>query len=168
MKINTEGSNKANLTGARAGSAAGGQFGTPDPDFTSEPLNAEPVDSPYAEEPSVTEEKGTILDAEEAAPASASPEGAGEPSGPLFDPQVARDLQSRWNQIQVAFVDEPRTAVERANNLVIETTKHLTDSFGSGRQRLEHEWNNGGDVSTEALRLTLRQYRAFFNRLLAI
>ena len=116
----------------------------------------------------VTEEKGTILDAEESAPTSTSARPPAETVGWLFDPQEAQDLQSRWNEIQVAFVDEPRTAVERANNLVIETTKRLTESFGSGRQRLENEWNKGGDVSTETLRRTLQQYRAFFNRLLAI
>ncbi|MGD0124743.1 MAG: hypothetical protein ABSF46_05240 [Terriglobia bacterium] len=116
----------------------------------------------------VTEEKGTILDVEEAVPTPASARPPGEAVGSLFDPQEAQDLQSRWNEIQVAFVDEPRTAVERANNLVIETTELLTDSFGRGRQRLENEWNKGGDVSTETLRRTLQQYRAFFNRLLAI
>ena len=68
----------------------------------------------------------------------------------------------------MAFVDEPRAAVERANALVTEVTKRLTDSFGSRRQRLENEWNRGGEVSTETLRLTLQHYRSFFNRLLAI
>ena len=147
-----------------------GGLGTPDPGLSTEPLDAEPVDTPYGNEPIVTEEKGTILEAEEAVP-SPTPTSArwqGEAAGSLFDPQEAQDLQSRWNEIQVAFVDEPRAAVEHANNLVIETTKRLIDSFGSGRQRLENEWNKGGDVSTETLRRTLQQYRAFFNRLLAI
>jgi hypothetical protein len=126
------------------------------------------VDIPYEDEPIATEEKGTILEAEEAVPSSTSVPRADDIGNPLFDPEETQDLQSRWHEIQVAFVDEPRAAVERANNLVIETTKRLIDSFGSGRQRLESEWNSGGEVSTETLRLTLQHYRSFFNRLLAI
>jgi hypothetical protein len=153
--------------GSPAGSALGG-LGTPDTDLTAQPLNAEPVDMPYEEEPSITEEKGTILDAEESVPTSTSVERTSDVDSPLFDQHETQDFQSRWNDIQVAFVDEPRAAVERANGLVVEVTKRLTDSFGSGRQRLENEWNRGGEVSTEILRITLQHYRSFFNRLLAI
>ena len=67
----------------------------------------------------------------------------------------------------MGFVDQPRAAVERANGLVVEVAKRLTDSFGSGRQRLENEWDRGEEVSTETLRLTFQDYRSFFNRLLA-
>ena len=87
---------------------------------------------------------------------------------PLFDSQETQDLRSRWNEIQVAFVDQPRAAVERANGLVVEVTRRLTDSFGNGRQRLKNESNRGEEVSTETLRLTLQHYRSFFNRLLAV
>lgn len=89
-------------------------------------------------------------------------------TGPLFDPHVAQDLQARWNEIQVAFVDEPRAAVERADNLVVETTRCLEDSFAAERRSLESAWDREDDVSTETLRLTLQRYRSFFNRLLAI
>src|SRR5688572_24658587 len=40
---------------------------------------------------------------------------------PLVDQSVAQALQSRWNTIQVSFVDEPRRAVEQADGLVAET-----------------------------------------------
>jgi len=86
----------------------------------------------------------------------------------LFDKSVADDLQARWNEIQAAFVDEPRSAVERADNLVEEVTKRLTNSFATGRRMLESEWNQGSNPSTESLRLALQHYRSFFNRLLAI
>ena len=171
MKLKSEIGNKTDFSKTRPGSPTGSVLGgmnTPDPDLTTEPLNAEPVDTPYPEEPIASEEKGTILEAEEAVPSFTSVRSGEERVSPLFDPQATRDLQSRWNEIQVAFVDEPRAAVERANNLVIETTRRLTDSFGGARQRLESEWNSGGDVSTEILRLTLQHYRSFFNRLLTI
>jgi len=170
MKLKPESANVVDYSKTRPGAPAGsvlGGLGTPDPDLTAPPLNAEPVDTSYEEAPITTEEKGTILDAEEAVPAS-TVQRTSEVDSPLFDRQATQDLQSRWNDIQVAFVDEPRAAVERANALVTEVTKRLTDSFGSRRQRLENEWNRGGEVSTETLRLTLQHYRSFFNRLLAI
>ena len=67
-----------------------------------------------------------------------------------------------------AFVDEPRDAVARADQLGADTIKHLAESFAAERQKLEAEWGRGGDTDTEALRLALRRYRSFFNRLLSV
>jgi len=89
-------------------------------------------------------------------------------SEPLFEQRDAEGLRSRWNEIQVGFVDEPRAAVEKADSLVAETIKHLADSFATSRRQLESEWDRQGDVSTEGLRLALQRYRSFFNRLLSI
>jgi len=91
-----------------------------------------------------------------------------DPTAKLFSAGEAGSLRSRWENIQVGFVDEPRTAVERADSLVAETIKRLAESFAGGRQKLEGEWGRGGDASTEALRVALQRYRSFFNRLLSI
>lgn len=73
-----------------------------------------------------------------------------------------------WNAIQAGFVDEPRSAVERADNLVATTMKQLAETFAAERSRLEGAWDRGGQVSTEDLRIALQRYRSFFNRLLTI
>jgi hypothetical protein len=86
----------------------------------------------------------------------------------LLDRSVAQDFRSRWNEIQVAFVDEPRDAVGRADRLVAETINGLTESFTAERQKLEREWDRGSTDSTEALRLAFQGYRSFFNRLLSV
>lgn len=86
----------------------------------------------------------------------------------LFLPDQARDLRARWDGIQVGFVDEPRRAVEQADGLVAETMKRLAEIFAKERETLEHQWDRGGDVSTEDLRVALRRYRSFFGRLLAV
>ena len=44
----------------------------------------------------------------------------------------------------------------------------VADTFASERQGLERQWSSGDDVSTEDLRLALRRYRAFFDRLLSL
>lgn len=93
---------------------------------------------------------------------------AREEAAPLFSPDESTAFRSRWDSIQVEFVDEPRRCVEQADHLVAETMKHLAEIFASERERLEHEWDRGGDVSTEDLRQALRRYRSFFGRLLSV
>jgi len=77
-------------------------------------------------------------------------------------------LRGEWNSIQAGFVDEPRSAVERADNLVATTMKQLAETFAAERSRLEGAWDRGGQVSTEDLRVALQRYLSFFNRLLTI
>jgi hypothetical protein len=71
-------------------------------------------------------------------------------------------------KIQIAFVDEPRKAVEQADQLVADTIKRLTEMFASERNKLEREWDKADNVSTEDLRVALRRYRSFFDRLLSV
>jgi hypothetical protein len=91
-----------------------------------------------------------------------------EKSGPLFSPGEAAQLRQRWDGIQVGFVDEPRKSVEEADSLVAAAMKRLAEQFAEERSRLEQEWDRGGDVSTEDLRVALRRYRSFFGRLLNV
>jgi hypothetical protein len=46
--------------------------------------------------------------------------------------------------------------------------KCLAETFSIEREKLEREWDRGGDVSTEELRLALRRYRSFFGRLMQV
>jgi 5'-deoxynucleotidase YfbR-like HD superfamily hydrolase len=91
-----------------------------------------------------------------------------EELGPLLAPETAQEFRSRWDRIQAAFVDEPRNAVQQADDLVNSAMKKLTESFGEARSKLETKWSRGDEVSTEDLRVALRQYRAFFQRLLNV
>lgn len=90
-----------------------------------------------------------------------------EHAAPVFPSQEAQELRGRWDNIQAGFVDEPRRAVEEADELVAQTMKRLAESFAEERARLEGQWDRGDDVSTEDLRIALRRYRAFFGRLLS-
>jgi len=76
-------------------------------------------------------------------------------------------LNERWTAVQVHFVDEPRDAVREADGLVAEIIQKLTERFAEERDNLEKQWQGGSEVSTEDLRLALRHYRSFFQRLLA-
>jgi hypothetical protein len=100
-----------------------------------------------------------------------TPEAAAEPraddDGPLLPESQGAELQTRWEAIQVRFVDDPRNAVEEADALVASTMQQLADGFASAREDLERQWSRGEDISTEDLRVALQRYRAFFQRLLS-
>jgi hypothetical protein len=85
---------------------------------------------------------------------------------PLFSEAEVKELRDGWSNVQSAFVDEPRKAVEEADKLVANVMRRLAEGFASERSNLENQWARGGDVSTEDLRLALQRYRSFFDRLL--
>jgi len=86
---------------------------------------------------------------------------------PLFADNETSEFRSRWQQVQASFVDDPRTAVKQADELVAATVKRLAEIFADEKAKLEGTWAQGGDADTEALRQALRRYRSFFDRLLS-
>ncbi len=91
-----------------------------------------------------------------------------EQATPLFSPQEAKEFRVHWDTIQGGFVDEPRRAVEEADSLVAGAMKRLAEVFADERTKLEGQWDRKEGVSTEDLRLALRRYRSFFDRLLSV
>ena len=91
-----------------------------------------------------------------------------EKATPLFTEPEAKGFFGRWDALQVGFIDEPRHAVEQADNLVASAMKRLAEIFAEERARLEGQWDRGDNVSTEDLRVAMRRYRSFFRRLLAV
>jgi hypothetical protein len=87
---------------------------------------------------------------------------------PLFSDETQREFRTRWQEVQTGFVDEPRQAVEHADELVAQLMQQLAQSFSDQRSGLERQWEQAKEVSTEDLRLALRRYRSFFERLLSI
>jgi hypothetical protein len=90
-----------------------------------------------------------------------------EPSVHLLGSEELEGVVARWREIQAGFVDEPRRAVQDADDLVTELMERITQMLASEREQLESRWRVGEDVSTEDLRQGLRRYRSFFERLLA-
>ena len=120
-------------------------------DDAGEPATADPVAAePAAATATTTDTAGTSA-VDDAAPLL--PDGEG--------------FQSRWEEIQVRFVDEPRGAVEDADALVATVMQRLAEGFAQERERLEAQWGRGEDISTEDLRIALQRYRSFFQRLLS-
>jgi hypothetical protein len=91
-----------------------------------------------------------------------------EAASSLLPADVAQDFRNRWDRIQTGFVDEPRAAVQQADELVASAIQKLAESFADARSNLERQWDRGDQVNTEDLRLTLRKYRSFFQKLMAV
>jgi hypothetical protein len=88
-------------------------------------------------------------------------------TAPLLGPQEAEGLRSRWQDIQQGFVDDPRNSVDAADRLVGEVMGLLATTFADHKKGLEAQWHRGEEPDTEDLRVALRQYRSFFDRLLS-
>jgi hypothetical protein len=86
----------------------------------------------------------------------------------LFAGDDVADLRSRWAGVQAAFVDDPKECVQKADHLVSDLVEHLTTGFAQARSRLEEQWSQGHEASTEDLRVALMHYREFFDRLLSV
>jgi hypothetical protein len=95
-------------------------------------------------------------------------ETAEEQRASLFDEDRAADLRAQWSAVQGRFVDDPPAAVKAADALVQEVVGLLTSQFAAERSRLDSQWGRDEKVSTEDLRVALRRYRAFFERLLSV
>jgi hypothetical protein len=117
------------------------------------------------ERQSVEKAQGAASDAW--AKASSGPQITAETT-PLFPNDELEELRNRWSNVQTAFVDEPRRAVEQADSLVASAMKRLAEVFAEERSNLEKQWDRGDNVSTEDLRIALQRYRSFFQRLLSI
>ena len=102
---------------------------------------------------------------EERAASSQEREPQGEPLAALFQPEQAGQFRTRWDQVQIGFVDDPRQAVQQADELVAQVMRDMAETFARQRAAIEADV---GDGDTENLRMALQRYRSFFQRLLAL
>src|ERR1700730_9051411 len=105
------------------------------------------------------------------APMSNTPETAGtaatagtEEQPGVLPRQDAQGFQTRWEAVQAVFVDDPQAATEQADALVGEVMDQLLRLRQEYLTQLRGAVGDGAD--TEAMRIALRRYRAFFNVLL--
>jgi hypothetical protein len=87
---------------------------------------------------------------------------------PLFTREAAIDFRSRWDLVQRSFVDDPKEAVHAADELVAQVTQNLAETFANQRSELEKGLDGAEATTTENLRIALRHYRSYFERLLSI
>ncbi len=135
-----------------------------------EPAEGRPVESDQQEMPS----EATVTQ-EQRARTGGGPQAVQAPhlptepaTTPLIAVTDAQTYRERWERVQARFVDEPREAVEQADDLVDEVMRRINDGFAQLRHELESQWSQRGAADTEDLRHALRRYRSFFERLLSV
>ncbi|GAB2839179.1 hypothetical protein [Lentzea nigeriaca] len=72
-------------------------------------------------------------------------------------------LEDEWQAVQYEFVDDPKAAVRKADDLVTRAIEELTARHRS----LSKQLAGNGDPQTEDLRLALHRYRELFKTLVA-
>ena len=122
-------------------------------DVKAAPVEAEPVEAEVIEDRPAGPSEG---------------EHSADQLEPLFAQDIAADYRHRWSQIQSDFVDDPRRAVRSGDELVAQVMSNLASSFAQERRRVESQLDQSGEAATENLRVALRRYRSFFERLLEL
>ena len=121
--------------------------------------DAEPADVPPA--PVAEPSAGTAP--ADLAPAAETP--VATSADALLGSLDAGDIRSRFLDIQGGFIDEPRQAVEEAGRFVDDLLRQVADALQQQRGELAGATD---EASTEDLRLALRAYRQFVDRLLGL
>jgi hypothetical protein len=118
------------------------------------PADAEPADVPPAPVAELSADTTPAAEAPVATSADA-----------LLGPLDAGDIRNRFLDIQSGFIDEPRQAVEEAGRFVDDLLRQVADVLQQQRGQLAGATE---EASTEDLRLALRAYRQFVDRLLGL
>jgi len=92
------------------------------------------------------------------------PTGSQRADQPRTDQKLSSKLEDEWQSVQYEFVDDPKAAVRKADDLVTRALEELNTRHRSLTKQLE----GNGDPQTEDLRLALHRYRELFKSLVAV
>jgi hypothetical protein len=137
-------------------------------------LAAAPASEPaLAPEPAAPVTAGLVSFAPPVEPAAPAPALAGRPGDVAEHPialwsEAASDrLRSQWRDLQSQFIDDPDAAVAGAKALVTEAVHELADTLLAAQDALD-PYRGSGRVDTETMRVAMRRYREFLERVLAL
>ncbi|MEU5724306.1 hypothetical protein [Micromonospora sp. NPDC047738] len=108
---------------------------------------------------------GSTADAALAGAARPTPGAVPSDAATLFAPDIAQGFRDRWRDVQLRFVDDPQAAVGAAQSLVEEAIEALSAALRDQKARLGG-WQASGSTDTEQLRVAVRDYRDFLDRVL--
>jgi hypothetical protein len=85
----------------------------------------------------------------------------------VWTEEAVASIREQWRDLQVQFIDDPDAAVRGARDLITDTVRTLSDRLLAERDTFDpHQGTDRPD--TEAMRVAMRRYREFLDRVLAL
>jgi hypothetical protein len=85
----------------------------------------------------------------------------------FWDEEAINHFRSQWHEIKAEFVDDPVAALTRAHDLLTDAVNELTESLLAERDELD-PLRTTSAPDTESMRMAMRGYREFLDRILAL
>jgi hypothetical protein len=85
----------------------------------------------------------------------------------FWDEDARRHFRAAWHEVKAEFVDDPVTALTRAHDLLTDAVNELTESLLAERDQLD-PLRGSATPDTESMRMAMRGYREFLERILAL
>ena len=85
----------------------------------------------------------------------------------FWDDDATRHFRAAWHEVKAEFVDDPVTALTRAHDLLTEAVNELTEAMLAERDELDPLRGNS-KPDTESMRMAMRGYREFLDRILSL
>jgi hypothetical protein len=132
-----------------------------------EPEPATLLEPPFVPEPPAPATgPGGPAEAAESAPAGRPGDVVERPIA-LWSQEAADRLRGQWRELQGEFFDDPDAAVAGAKDLVTEAVHELADTLLAAQDALD-PYRGSVRVDTETMRVAMRRYREFMERVLAL
>jgi hypothetical protein len=139
----------------------------PDPSADADPdPEVEPAPSVDADPEVEPEATGDVDPEVEPEPESATDPDLQVELGPGFMGETS-ELHRRWEAVQASFVDDPRRAVEQADEMVSVAVAALQAYIEQQREDLAETWRGEQQASTDALLTAFQCYRELFEGVLS-
>ncbi|MGX6604917.1 hypothetical protein ACWKSP_22720 [Micromonosporaceae bacterium Da 78-11] len=85
----------------------------------------------------------------------------------FWDDDATRHFRAAWHEVKAEFVDDPVTALTRAHDLLTDAVNELTEALLAERDELD-PLRGTATPDTESMRMAMRGYREFLDRILAL
>ncbi|PRY30026.1 hypothetical protein [Pseudosporangium ferrugineum] len=85
----------------------------------------------------------------------------------FWDEAASEQFRAEWHEVKAQFVDDPVAALTRAHDLLTEAVHELTESMLAERDQLD-PLRDTSSPDTESMRMAMRGYREFLDRILGL
>ena len=85
----------------------------------------------------------------------------------FWEEAASEQFRAEWHEVKAQFVDDPVAALTRAHDLLTEAVNELTESMLAERDDLD-PLRGTSTPDTESMRMAMRGYREFLDRILAL